>query len=204
MRMGSLLERKDLRIIFDIIKPKSRVLDLGCGDGKLLKELILNKKIRGLGIEASLQKIKSCLKSGVSVIQEDLNEGLIDFQENTFDYVILSQTLEYIANPLYLIQEMLRVGKNCIISFENLAYWKNRLTFLLRGTLKRSKINENLFYGKKIQIFTVAKFFQFCEYYKIQVSHKIFLPTQRYRLTHTFPNMFSKIAIFILKRSNLN
>ncbi len=199
-----MLERKDLRVIFDIIKPKSRVLDLGCGDGKLLNELILNKNIKGLGIEVSLPKIKSCLKSGVSVIQEDLNEGLKDFQENSFDYVILSQTLEYITNPLFLIKEMLRVGKNCIISFENLAYWKNRLTFLLRGTLKRSKINENLFYGKKIQIFTVAKFFQFCEYYKIQVSHQIYLPTQRFGLTHAFPNLFSKIAIFILKMTTFN
>ena len=199
-----MLERKDLRIIYDLIKPKSRVLDLGCGDGKLLMELSLNKKVKGLGIEVSLQKIKNCIKNGVSVIQEDLNEGLKDFQENTFDYVILSQTLEYIANPLYLIQEMLRVGKNCIISFENLAYWKNRLTFLLRGTLKRSKINESSFYGKKIQIFTVAKFFHFCEYYKIQVSHQIFLPTQRYKLTHAFPDLFSKIAIFILKKNNHN
>ena len=199
-----MLERKDLRIIYDIIKPKSRVLDLGCGDGKLLMELILNKKVKGLGIEVSLQKIKTCLKNGVSVIQEDLNEGLKDFQENTFDYVILSQTLEYIANPLYIIQEMLRVGKNCIISFENLAYWKNRLTFLLSGKLKRSKINESPFYGKKIQIFSVAKFFQFCEYYKIQISHQIYLPTQRYKLTHAFSNLFSKIAIFILKKSNFN
>jgi len=131
-----LIERKDLNIIFDIIKPNSKVLDLGCGDGSLLKELIKNKNVTGLGIEISIEKIKTCMKDGISVIQEDLNEGLKDFQENSFDYVVLSQTLEYIANPVYLIQEMLRVGKNCVISFENLAYWKNRILFLFSGILK--------------------------------------------------------------------
>jgi methionine biosynthesis protein MetW len=134
-----LLERKDLKAIFAIIKPNSKVLDLGCGDGLLLGELVSRKKVNGLGIELSIEKIKSCLNNGISVIQEDLNEGLKDFKNKSFDYVILSQTLEYIANPVYLINEMLRVGKKVVISFENLAYWKNRITFLLKDTNSNSK-----------------------------------------------------------------
>lgn len=132
-----MLKRKDLQTIADSISPSSKVLDLGCGDGTLLKELIKVKKVKGLGIEISIQKIKKCLEYGVSVVQEDLNEGLRDFQDDSFDYVILSQTLEDISNPAHLIHEMLRVGKKCIISFENLAYWKNRLLFLFSGTLSR-------------------------------------------------------------------
>lgn len=193
--------RRDLQIIVDTIKPNSRVLDLGCGDGLLLKELIERKKVNGFGIEISLAKIKECLNNGISVIQEDLNEGLKDFHPKTFDYVILSQTLEYIANPFYLIQEMLRVGKKCIISFENLAYWKNRFLFLFEGTLKRGRTTTpDLFYGKKIQILTIHKFFTFCEFSKIKIFNQYYLPERI--LTRSFPNIFSKIAIFILGGEN--
>jgi len=195
-----MLERKDLRAIFEIIKPNSKVLDLGCGDGVLLRELVLKKKVNGLGIEISIEKIKSCLSNGISVIQEDLNEGLKGFKNNAFDYVILSQTLEYIAHPVYLIQEMLRVGKKVVISFENLAYWKNRITFLVRGTLKRARTNNtSLFFRKKIQILSIRKFYDFCLYYKINTCRQIFLPTKKLNLNQTFPNLLSKIAIFILK-----
>ena len=195
-----MLKREDLQVIFDIIQPNSKVLDLGCGDGSLLYELIKKKNASGLGIEVSMEKIKSCLEYGISVTQEDLNEGLKDFQNNSFDYIILSQTLEYIANPVYLIQEMLRVGKKCIISFENLAYWKNRISFLFKGTLKRKRSdNDHLFYGKKIQILTVNKFFNFCAYYKIKICNNFYLPVKKFNITRAFPNLFSKIAIFILK-----
>ena len=195
-----MLERKDLKAIFEIIKPSSKVLDLGCGDGVLLGELVSEKKVNGLGIEISIEKIKSCLNNGISVIQEDLNEGLKDFKDNTFDYVILSQTLEYIAHPIYLIKEMLRVGKNVVISFENLAHWKNRITFLLKGTLREARTNVNsLFFRKKVQILTVKKFFDFCAFYKIQTSCQKFLPHKKSNLNQTFPNLFSKIAIFVLK-----
>ena len=198
-----MLERKDLRAIFEIIKPNSKVLDLGCGDGLLLKELVLKKKVNGLGIEISIEKIKSCLNSGISVIQEDLNDGLKEFKDNTFDFIVLSQTLEYVADPVYLIQEMLRVGKKVVISFENLAYWKNRVTFLLNGALKRTSTNgDSLFFRKKIQLLSVKKFFDFCSYYGIQTSHQIFLPVKKLSLNQTFPNLLSKIAIFILTGEN--
>ncbi|MHA2181241.1 MAG: methionine biosynthesis protein MetW [Promethearchaeota archaeon] len=198
-----MLERKDLRAIFEVIKPNTKVLDLGCGDGLLLRELILKKKVNGLGIEISIEKIKSCLNKGISVIQEDLNEGLKDFKDKSFDYVILSQTLEYIAHPVYLIQEMLRVAKKVVISFENLAYWKNRITFLLIGNLRRARTNANsLFFRKKIQILTVKKFFDFCTYYRIQTSRQIYLPAKKLKLNQVFPNLLSKISIFILEGGN--
>jgi len=195
--------RKDLQVIFDIIPPNSKILDLRCGEGVLLNGLIKRKKASGLGIEISMEKIKSCLEYGISVLQEDLNEGLKDFQKNSFDYVILSQTLEYIANPIYLIQEMLRVGKKCIVSFENIANWKNRISFLFKGTLKRERTdNDYLFSAKRIQILTVKKFHTFCAYYNIKICNNIYLPINKSNLTRNFPNLFSQIAIFILKGSD--
>lgn len=195
--------RKDLQVIFDIIPPNSKILDLGCGEGVLLNGLIKRKKASGLGIEISMEKIKSCLEYGISVLQEDLNEGLKDFQKNSFDYVILSQTLEYIANPIYLIQEMLRVGKKCIVSFENIANWKNRISFLFKGTLKRERTdNDYLFSAKRIQILTVKKFLTFCVNYNIKICNNIYLPINKSNLARNFPNLFSQIAIFILKGSD--
>jgi methionine biosynthesis protein MetW len=195
-----MLKRKDLQIISDIIEPNSRVLDLGCGDGHLLQELINEKNVKGLGIEISLERIKICLEHGISVVQEDLNEGLKDFQNNSFDFIVLSQTLEDISNPVLLIHEMLRVGKKCIISFENLAHWKNRMNFLFKGSLDRENTKYDILYnGKKQQILTVNKFLKFCEHYNFTVCKKVFLPKRRFFLSRDFPNVFSKTAIFILK-----
>ena len=200
-----MLERSDLQLIFNLIKPNSRVLDLGCGDGQLLNELVNKKRINGLGIEISLEKIKKCLECGISVVQEDLNEGLKDFKNRSFDYVILSQTFEDITNPVYLIREMIRVGKKCIISFENLAYWKNRIMFLLKGNLKREGIdNYFLCNGKKKQILTVKKFLRFSSHYRLKINKSIYLPNNSFSLNNILPNLFSKVAIFILENSDLN
>lgn len=195
-----MLKRRDLQKIANIIKPKSRVLDLGCGNGTLLSELINEKQVTGLGIEISLEHIKKCLERGISVVQEDLNEGLKDFQDKSFDYVVLSQTLEDISKPVYLIHEMLRVGKKCIISFENFAYWKNRISFLISGYVHRGEIKNDLLRdGEKQQILTVNKFYKFCSNYKLTVCKQIFLPNGKLSLTYTFPNFYCKTAIFILK-----
>ncbi len=194
-----MIQRKDLQIILEFIEPKSKVLDLGCGTGELLNELNRIKNVDGLGIEISLESIKKCLEYGLSVVQGDLNEGLKDFQNNSFDYVILSQTLEEISNPVHLIREMLRVGKKCIISFENLAYWRNRISFLVYGSLNRIGTHMKWFIGgKKQQILTVNKFLNFSKHYNFEICKKIFLPRKKSHLTSIFPNLYSKTAIFIL------
>ena len=197
-----LSKRKDLQIISNIIRPNSKVLDLGCGDGELLHELILKKNVKGFGIEISLERIKSCLDKGVSVVQEDLNEGLKEFQDNSFDYIVLSQTLEYISKPDYLIKEMLRAGGYCIISFENLAYWKNRISFLLKGYLKSGEKIDALTNGKKQQILTVKSFLNFCTKNNLKISNKFYLPKRKLNLARSFPNTFCRTAVFILKSEN--
>ncbi len=185
-----MLKRKDLQIISEIIEPQSKVLDLGCGDGHLLNELIKAKKITGLGIEISIERIKKCLERGLSVVQEDLNDGLKDFQDKSFDYVILSLTLEDISRPLYLLLEMVRVGKKCIISFENAAFWVNRMSFFLKGEFSKNRSS-----GKQ-QFLTIKIFQKLCKIGNIKICSKIFLPQKSSKL---LPNLFCKMAIFILR-----
>ncbi len=195
-----MLKREDLQIIIESINSNSRALDLGCGNGQLLEELIKKKNVKGLGIEISLECIKYCLEQGISVLQEDLNEGLKDFQDKSFDYVVLSQTLEFMSNPAFLLQEMLRVGVKCIISFENLANWKNRITFLLHGSLKkRDKLHDVLQNSKRQKILTVKSFLEFCDYNRFRINKKIFLPRKTINLSRIFPNLFCTTAIFILQ-----
>ncbi|MBY9006374.1 MAG: methyltransferase domain-containing protein [Candidatus Lokiarchaeota archaeon] len=194
-------KRKDLKIIASMIKPKSRVLDLGCGDGNLLNDLIQKKQVSGLGIEIDIEKIKKCLENGVSVVQEDLNEGLKDFNDNSFDYIILSQTLEHISKPIYLIKDMLRVGKKCIISFDNIAYWKNRISFLFKGNLDRGHYQKEVVYREgKQHLLTIKKFLELCKLYNISISDQIYLP--HLKIVRKFPNSFSKTAIYVLKKGN--
>lgn len=197
-----MLERKDLQIIAEIIEAKTKVLDLGCGNGELLCELTNYKSISGLGIEISLERIKKCLEKGISVVQEDLNEGLKTFQDKSFDYVILSQTLEYISNPIYLIKEMLRVGDKCIISFENLAYWKNRLSFLFHGSIEKRNSSECFLHNdQQQQLLTTRKFISLCSHHELNICNVFHHPKRRFNLARNYPNLFSKVSIFILEGS---
>ncbi|MBY8983429.1 MAG: methyltransferase domain-containing protein [Candidatus Lokiarchaeota archaeon] len=196
-----MLKRKDLKIIADIIQPRTKVLDLGCGDGILLSELIQQKQVSGLGIEIDIEKIKKCLEIGISVVQEDLNEGLKDFKDNNFDYVILSQTLEHIKKPVYLVKEMLRVSKKCIISFDNIAFWKNRLSFLVNGNLNKHPYQKKISYsGGKQHLLTIKKFLELCELYNFSIYDQIYLP--HIKIARKFPNIFCKTAIFVLKKGD--
>lgn len=147
-----------------------------------------------------MEKIKKCMEYGISVVQEDLNEGLKDFKKNSFDYVILSQTLEEIAKPVYLIKEMLRVGDKCIISFENLAYWKKRFRFLFTGSLRGNNSKDNFLYtNKKQQLLSINKFLRFCKYNDFIINKAIFINHNTFSIGKIFPNFFCKTSIFVLK-----
>ena len=197
-----MLKRNDLQMIAQIIEPHTKVLDLGCGDGELLSELFRDKNISGFGIEISLDRIKNCLEQGLSVVQEDLNEGLKGYQDKSFDYIVLSRTLEYISKPTYLIQEMLRVGEKCIISFENLGYWKNRLSFFFRGTIEKASSHKTFVdNNQKQQLLTTKKFFSICFQYNFKICSFITCPNKKLSLARLFPNLLNKISIFVLKGS---
>jgi methionine biosynthesis protein MetW len=126
--------RSDFAVIGRIIAPKSRVLDLGCGEGELLEWLIQQKQVTARGVEISPARVRRAIARGVSAFQGDLNEGLTDFPDNAFDYVILSQTLQETHQPVRVIEEMLRVGKRAIVSFPNFGHWSVRASGMKRLT----------------------------------------------------------------------
>ena len=118
------MARKDFKVISEWVKQDSRILDLGCGDGALLKLLSKERNGSGYGVDTSIDKIKKSLDNNINVINADINNKLDYFSDDSFDYVILAQSLQVVNNPVDLIKEMLRIGNEVIISFPNMGYWK--------------------------------------------------------------------------------
>ena len=133
--------RFDLRIVASWIEPGSRVLDLGCGDGRLLRVLRDAKNVRGLGIEHDEEEVVAAIAQGLSVIHGDINQELTGFPDNAFDYVVVSQTLQQAYAPTELIRQMLRVGRLGIVSFPNFCYWRIRLQMLCSGHMPVTREN---------------------------------------------------------------
>ena len=131
--VGELLGRSDYAIIGAIVEPGAKVLDLGCGEGELLEWLAANKGVDARGVEISGARVQRAIARGVSVYQGDIDQGLADYPDQAFDYVILSQTLQETRQPLRVLREMLRVGRRAIVAFPNFGHWRVRLSMLTTG-----------------------------------------------------------------------
>jgi methionine biosynthesis protein MetW len=125
----------DYDMVISLVKPGSRVLDLGCGSGTLLERLVHDRQVHGVGVEIKQEAVIDCIHKGLSVFQGDIDGGLADYSNASYDYVILNQTLQVIHRPDFVIEEMLRVGKKAIISFPNFGYWRTRLQLLFQGRM---------------------------------------------------------------------
>ena len=200
--------RADLATIAKWIKPDSSILDLGCGDGTLIKYLRNHQSVRAFGLEIDEKNIEACVKEGINVIQANLNNGLKTyFSENSFDYVIMTQTLQATQKPNLLIDEMLRVGNEGIVTFPNMAHWKARLQLGLGGYMPVTKyLPHEWFNTPNIHLCTVRDFKRLCKKQDIKILQTSYVDFQHSKSTilmKLFPNLFGEIAIFrICKKLN--
>ena len=191
-------------VITELVEENSKVLDLGCGDGVLLKTLIDRKSVKGKGIEINQDCVISSIEKGVCTIQGDIDEGLIQFCDNEYAYVILNRTLQSTEKPDFVIKEMLRVGKKVVVSFPNFAYWRVRLYLLLNGKMPVSKMLPFEWYNTpNIHLLTIRDFFDFARKNDIKILQSIYLNHSKVRrgiFTNLAPNIFAEEAVFVLSR----
>ncbi|MBI4907096.1 MAG: methionine biosynthesis protein MetW [Acidobacteria bacterium] len=197
------LNRGDYAIIGELIEPGSKVLDLGCSEGELLEWLMDNKNVRASGVELNRERVQQAIARGVSVYQGDIDQGLIDYPPKTFDYVILSQTLQQTLKPLKVLKEMLRVGKQIIVAFPNFGHWSVRLSHLLSGRAPKTGLFPYDWYDSpNIHFLTVDDFEDLCREQKWGVERRFFLSGNR-RVT-VMPNLTAEIAVYMIRESEKN
>ena len=195
--------RYDLQIIASWIESGSRVIDLGCGEGELLRFLINQKAVTGSGIEHNEARAAQCIEKGLSVLQGDINEEVQDYPDNSFDYVILSQTLQQVYEPDTLIRSMLRIGKKGIVSFPNFSHWGCRLQLLLSGFAPVTKQLPYEWYNTpNIRVITIKDFRKFIRRVGFRVLREVAINTHsenRYgKMINFLPNLRATYGIFLI------
>ena len=195
----------EFQIITQLIKDKSRVLDVGCGDGELMKYLKENKSVDIRGLEISKSNVRDCISKGLTTIEGDAEKDLIQFPNNSFDYVILSQTLQAFLNPERVINELLRVGKQAIVTIPNFGYWKIRLHLLLKGTMPVTKILPNEWYDTpNLHMCTLKDFVKFCKKNNFNLNKSLALNGNSFsNISNTnlgSKNLTSDLGIFLIEK----
>jgi methionine biosynthesis protein MetW len=193
--------RPDLLAIADLVEPGWSVLDIGCGDGALLEYLRDRKQVRGRGIELTEAGVLACVRRGLSVRQGNVQEGLADYPDHSFDAVILSQTLPFLDDPTMVLNEMLRVGRTAIVSFSNWGHWRCRLELLLTGRVPVAiDLPQQWYESPRRQLFSVTDFARFCRQIGIEIDRQIYMNRGVRIRTGRFKNLLSTTAVFTLNR----
>jgi methionine biosynthesis protein MetW len=203
--------RPDLAAIAAMIRPESRVLDVGCGDGALLEHLVRTKHVDGRGIEISQANVNACVARGLAVVQGDADTDLVDYPEQVFDAVILSQTIQATEKPRTVLNQLLRIGRRTAVSLPNFGYWKIRLSLLATGRMPRTKtLDHSWWETPNIHLCTLADFVDLtCECAATIVeAHALndngtAVRMNQKSLTRGFmgPNLFAQGGVFLLKKS---
>jgi len=197
--------KPEFKIIADLIETNTRVLDVGCGDGTLMEFLKDNKKIDIRGIEILKNNVQQCIGKGLTVIEGDAEKDLSQFPDGSFDFVILSQTLQAFLNPEKVISELLRVGKKAIVTIPNFGYWKVRLHLLIKGTMPVTRTLPDEWYNTpNLHMCTIKDFFNFCENRKINLYKSIaFQNFKSSKITDknlTLKNLTAVLGIFLIEK----
>lgn len=196
--------RLNYNIITELIDKEAKILDLGCGDGSLLKQLIDEKNVHGIGVEIDQNLAISAIEKGLSIIQGNIDEGLKEFTDKEYDWVILNQTVQSTDKPDYVIEEMLRVGKKVVVSFPNFAYWKVRFYLFFKGKMPKSKILPfEWFNTPNIHLLTINDFYEFCKKRNINILQSVYMTRAKVRrgmLIRAISNFFTEEVIFVISR----
>tara|TARA_B100000424_G_C22933958_1_gene496872 strand:+ start:1096 stop:1692 length:597 start_codon:yes stop_codon:yes gene_type:complete len=197
--------KKEFKIIADLIEKNSRVLDVGCGDGELMSFILkhISQDIRG--IEISKLNVQKSISKGLTVIEGDAEKDLFQFPDSSFDFVILSQTLQAFLNPEKVLDELLRVGKKAIVTIPNFGHWKVRLNLLFKGTMPITETLPHKWYNTpNLHMCTIKDFFNFCDYKKINFIKSLALSQEKVlnisKSNLNTRNFFSDLGIFLIER----
>jgi len=196
--------RIDLNLIVNLVEDNSKVLDIGCGNGDLLNLLINNKNIKGQGLEISQKKVNECVSKGLSVIQGDADKDLSLYPNNSFDCVVLSQTIQATQEPQRILSELARIGKKVIVSIPNFGFWKVRLDLLFKGKMPiTNKLNSSWYETQNIHLCTITDFISLCNELNISIKQTVTLHSKKHKSFSGKPtsieNLLSEEAIFLLK-----
>ncbi len=187
------------QVIMNWIKQGASVLDLGCGDGELLASLIEEKQVRAQGIEISEQAIHRCVAQGLSVFQEDIDTGLAEYGDKSFDYVILNETFQQVKKPDFVLKEALRVSKKTIVGFPNFVHYKARFQLFFRGKVPVTPSLPYEWYDTpNLHFLSIADFKEYCEKRKITILQSAFVAKNR--KIRLFPNMLAETGLFLLTK----
>lgn len=192
-----------LSVIEKWVEVRSKVLDLGCGNGNILSELQKTKDIIGLGVEIEEKNIEECLLQNINVIEQNIDDGLINFSNDSFDVVILSQTIQVLKNPNTALGEITRIGKTCIVTIPNFGHWRSRLSLLLNGRMPvTSPLPESWHATPNIHLCTLKDFEMLCSELLITIEERVTVNSNNENkwYLNIWPNLFSASAIYKISK----